>query len=230
MRALTAEITILIPTLNAEGALPQCLASLMEGLPAGLIREVIISDGGSDDSTRRIAEAMGADVINGPPSRGGQLRRGADAARGRWLMVLHADTVLDPGWAQVVGDHIASRDAGTAFFNLAFRATGIMPAWVAGWANLRARLFSLPYGDQGLLMRTADYRRSGGYPDQPLMEDVALVRALEKPFAALPVRAVTSAERYRKAGWLRRGARNLWTLARYSTGADPERLAQSYRR
>ena len=230
MRTLTAEISVIIPTLNAEGSLPQCLGALMEGLPAGLIREVIITDGGSDDATCRIGEAAGAELIKGAASRGGQLRRAGEAARGRWLMVLHADTVLDPGWAQVVLEHIHSRDAGTAYFQLAFRATGIMPALVAGWANLRAGLFGLPYGDQGLLVRTADYRRAGGYPDQPLMEDVALARALKKPLTALPVRAVTSPDRYRKAGWLRRGARNLWTLARYYAGADPERLDRAYRR
>jgi len=105
-----------------------------------------------------------------------------------------------------------------------------MPAWFAGWANLRSSLFGLPYGDQGLLMRRVAYDRAGGYPDQPLMEDVALVRTLHRPLAGLPVRALTSAERYRRAGWIRRGARNLWTLARYFSGADPAVLAAAYRR
>lgn len=227
---MTAKISVIIPTLNAEGSLPQCLAALIEGLPAGLIREVIVTDGGSADATCKIAEATGADVVSGPASRGGQLRRGAEAARGQWLMVLHADTVLDPGWSQAVARHVDAPGAGTAYFQLAFRATGLMPAWVAGWANLRARLFALPYGDQGLLMRAAEYKRAGGYPDQPLMEDVALARRLAKPFTALPVRAVTSPERYRRSGWLRRGTRNLWTLARYYAGTDPEDLAQAYRR
>lgn len=227
---MTAKISVIIPTLNAEGTLPQCLTALIEGLPAGLIREVIISDGGSNDATRKIADATGADVVTGSASRGGQLRRGAEAARGQWLMVLHADTVLDPGWSQVVGGHLDMPDAGPAFFQLSFRATGLMPAWVAGWANLRARVFGLPYGDQGLLLRTTDYHKAGGYPDQPLMEDVALVRALKKPLTPLPVRAVTSPDRYQKSGWLRRGARNLWTLARYFAGTDPKDLAQAYRR
>lgn len=227
---MTAEISIIIPTLNAEGCLPQCLAALIEGLPAGLIRELIVSDGGSTDATCRIAEEVGAVVVQGPASRGGQLRRGAEAARGRWLMMLHADTVLDPGWAPVVAAHLSAPGAGTAYFKLAFRAAGILPAWVAGWANLRAGLFGLPYGDQGLLVRRADYDHAGGYPDQPLMEDVALMRALAGRKTALPVRALTSAERYLQSGWLRRGSRNLWVLARYFAGTDPQRLAESYRR
>ncbi|MEY8831341.1 TIGR04283 family arsenosugar biosynthesis glycosyltransferase [Sedimentitalea sp. XS_ASV28] len=227
---MPAEISIVIPTLNAQAHLPGCLAALMEGLSAGLIRELIVSDGGSTDATCRIADEAGAVLIRGPASRGGQLRRGIEKARGRWLLVLHADTRLEPGWAAVVDAHLAAGQGQSAYFRLAFCERGVMPAWVAGWANLRSRLFGLPYGDQGLLMQRAVHDRAGGYPDQPLMEDVALVRALPRPLIALPVRAFTSAERYREAGWLRRGARNLWTLARYFAGADPERLAASYRR
>ena len=225
---MTAPITVIIPTLNAEQSLPRCLEALMEGLPAGLIRELIISDGGSGDSTTLIAEAAGAVLLTGAASRGGQLQRAADRARGRWLLVLHADTVLEPGWAQVVAAHLAG-GAGPAYFRLVFRARGMMPWIVAGWANLRSGMFGLPYGDQGLLVSRVAYDRAGGYPDQPLMEDVALVRRLPG-LTALPARAVTGAERYIRAGWLRRGARNLWTLARYYAGTDPEVLAEVYRR
>ncbi|WP_424984454.1 TIGR04283 family arsenosugar biosynthesis glycosyltransferase [Microbulbifer sp. S227A] len=227
---MPAEISIVIPTLNAQAHLPACLAALMEGLSAGLIRELIVSDGGSTDATCRIADEAGAVLMTGPASRGGQLSRGIAKARGRWLLVLHADTQLAPGWAAVVEDHLANGQGQSAYFRLAFRARGVMPAWVAGWANLRSRLFGLPYGDQGLLLLRTVHDRVGGYPDQPLMEDVALVRALPRPLVALPVGALTSAERYREAGWLRRGARNLWTLARYFAGADPETLAAAYRR
>lgn len=227
---MPAAISVVIPTLNAEGALPACLSALIEGVQAGLICELVISDGGSRDATAEIAEAAGAELIRRAPSRGGQLRRGCAAARGAWLLVLHADTVLEPGWAEVVAAHIRRREAGPACFRLAFRAQGLAPRWVAGWANLRTWLFRLPYGDQGLLLRREDYARAGGYPDQPLMEDVALVRALRRPVALLPVVAWTGAERYLRDGWLRRGARNLWTLARYFAGADPARLDASYRR
>ena len=227
---MPAEISVIIPTLNAQRDLPECLSALVEGLAAGLIRELIVSDGGSADATAEIAEAVGATVLTGPASRGGQLRRACAIAHGDWIMVLHADTRLDPGWALAVSDHVRSGRTDSGYFQLAFRTTGIAPAIVAGWANLRARLFRLPYGDQGLLIHGQTYARSGGYPDQPLMEDVALARALQGPLLALPVRAVTSAERYVSQGWLRRGGRNLWTLARYLCGADPKALARSYRR
>lgn len=226
---MSAQISIVVPTLDAEKVLPACLMSLIEGLHAGLIRELIVSDGGSADATLAIADEAGAVIVRGPASRGGQLRRGVAEARGAWLLVLHADTELAPGWAEAVARHIAQSE-GAAHFRLRFRARGVMPAWVAGWANLRSALFGLPYGDQGLLVSRRDYDRAGGYPDQPLMEDVALVRALAARPTALPCVALTGAERYQRAGWLRRGARNLWTLARYMGGADPARLAESYRR
>lgn len=226
---MPAKLSIVIPTLNAEAELPRCLTALMEGLHAGLIRELIVSDGGSNDATCRMVEEAGAVLVQGPPSRGGQLRRGCAAARGEWLLVLHADTELAPGWAKIVVEHLEDSRA-PAHFRLAFRASGFWPSWVAGWANLRSAVFGLPYGDQGLLISAAEYRRTGGYREQPLMEDVEMVRALPKPLVALPALATTGADRYVRAGWLRRGARNLWTLTRYFLGADPQRLADSYRK
>lgn len=224
-----AEISVVVPTLDAEQSLPGCLTALMEGLTAGLIRELVVSDGGSHDATLEIAEEAGAIILTGPPSRGGQLRRGVQATRGSWVLILHADTELAPGWAATVADHI-SKSRSPAHFRLRFRASGLFPAWVAGWANLRSALFALPYGDQGFLIQRRDYDRCGGYPDQPLMEDVALVRAIDAPIVRLAADAVTNAERYQRSGWLRRGARNLWTFLRYMTGADPVRLAATYRR
>ena len=226
---MPAPVSIVIATLNAAEELPACLEHLMEGLAAGLIRELVISDGGSGDATRAIAEATGAEWLSGPPSRGGQLRRGCAAAKGDWLLVLHADTHLQPGWAGAVAQHLQEGQGRPAHFRLRFRAKGLMPAWVAGWANLRARLFGLPYGDQGLLIRRDVYEAAGGYPDQPLMEDVALVRRL-KGLTGLPCAALTSAVRYQRAGWLRRGGRNLWTLTRYFLGVKPEKLASTYRK
>ncbi len=227
---MPAEISVIIPTLNADRTLPACLGPLFEGLGAGLIRELIITDGGSTDATLTIADAAGATIVEGPASRGGQLRRGVAAAKGNWVLVLHADTVLGAGWTQVVQAHLDTGDGSAAWFQLAFRASGLRARWVASWANLRSSLFGLPYGDQGLLVSVRMYQQAGGYPDQPLMEDVALARALRGQLTGLPVTAVTGAERYQRKGWMRCGAQNMWTLARYFCGVDPEKLAASYQR
>ena len=224
---MSAPISIVIPTLNAGQVLPGTLQALMEGLHSGLIRELIVTDGGSGDATLEMVEEAGAVIVKGPPSRGGQLKRGCEVAKGEWLLILHADTELQAGWCGVVADCLPL--GRPAAFRLRFRANGFGARWVAGWANLRSRLFGMPYGDQGLLVRRTDYVAAGGYPDQPLMEDVALIRALPR-VVLLKADSVTSAERYTRQGWFRRGARNLWTLTRYFLGADPERLAQEYRR
>ena len=225
---MPAQISVVVPTLNAEPALGACFGALMEGLEHGLIRELIVSDGGSDDATGAVAQAWGAEVLHGPASRGGQLQRGVGAARGDWLLILHADTVLRAGWTEAVRKHLAHPQA-AGWFRLSFDQGSVAAAIVASWANLRSKL-GLPYGDQGLLIHRDLYDAVGGFPDQPLMEDVALARALRGKLVALDAVAVTSAAKYRRQGWLRRGGRNLWTLLRYATGTSPERLAQSYNR
>jgi hypothetical protein len=116
------------------------------------------------------------------------------------------------------------------YFRLRFDARGVAPWTVARWANLRSRLFGLPYGDQGLLVSRPVWEAAGGYKPIPLMEDVALVRALARGggLHALEAIAVTSAERYVREGWFRRGRRNWMTLARYFSGVPAERLARDY--
>ena len=224
---MSAPISVVIPTLNSANSLPATLLSLMEGLDAGLICEVVVSDGGSTDASGAIALAWGAEIVTGSASRGGQLRRGVAVTRGARVLVLHADTILQEAWAAQVK---AAMQQGPLCFSLAFHARGFAARWVAAWANLRSDLFGLPYGDQGLVLRRSDYDRSGGYPDQPLMEDVALVRALKGKIHRLPAHAFTRADKYQLQGWLRRGAKNLGLLLRYVLGANPDDLARRYRK
>jgi len=224
---MRAPISIVIPTLNAAAELGPCLAALTEGLQAGLIRELIVSDGGSADGTVALAEAAGGVLVSGPAGRGAQVARGVAAAGGAWLLILHADTRLAPGWSDAVSSYLAGPER-AGWFRLRFRGGGVPGRIVAGWANLRSRL-GLPYGDQGLLVPAALLARLGGYPALPLMEDVAVARRLRGQMRPLDGVAETSAARYLAEGWLRRGARNLWLLARYLAGADPVRLAREYR-
>ncbi len=224
---MPAPISVVVPTLNAAEGLPGCLQALMPGLEAGLIRELVVSDGGSADDTVAIAEAAGAVLVKGPPGRGGQLARGVTAASGEWVLLLHADTELSADWVEAAEAHLSRLDR-AGYFKLRFRARGLMPRLVEGWANGRSRLFRLPYGDQGLMVTRQVLSEVGGIPELPLMEDVALARALGRRLIALDAVASTSADRYRRDGWLRRGARNLLTLFQYFAGADPHRLAERY--
>lgn len=225
-----APISVVIPTLNAADALAPCLGALGEGLNAGLIREVIITDGGSSDGTLSLAEQAGAVVVQGPASRGGQLRRGCAAAQGDWLLIVHADSWFDEGWTEEVLGHLATGQDKAGYFQLRFRAQGFAPRVVERWANLRSKLFGLPYGDQGLLIRRDVYSEIGGYADIPLMEDVLIAQSLKRKLLPLSAIITTSAERYQRDGWVRRSLRNGWTLLRFKLGVDPETLRRGYNR
>ena len=238
---MPAPISVVVPTLDAAGELATALASLLPATEAGLVREVIVSDGGSADGTLAIADEAGCRVVTGSAGRGAQLSRGAAAARGAWLLFLHADTVLSDGWGRAAASQLA-RPGQAGVFRLALKpeeagrsGASLPPRLVAGGANVRARLFGLPYGDQGLLLAQSLYAQVGGYdPDLPLFEDVDLVRRLRRArgrgaLRLLPAYAITSPRRYERDGYARRVAANQMLLARYLAGASPARLAARYR-
>ncbi len=227
-------ISVVIPTLNAEARLAPCLDALVGPALDGLVKEVIVVDGGSSDKTLQIADGFGARIMTAPPGRGGQLKAGAGAARGGWLLFLHADTVLEDEWGEEALAFMRGHDSGAAVFTLQFDAKGPAPRLVAAGAMARTRMLKTPYGDQGLLISKPLYEKLGGYADIPLMEDVEFIRRLTKQEGAgalhvLRARAVTSAARYERDGYLRRVVKNLTILARYSLGAAPEDLARAYR-
>lgn len=227
---MPAPLSIIVPAYNAEANLPLCLSSLMPGLESGLIREVILVDGGSDDQTRRIAEGTGATVLTSPTKgRAAQLRHGAKNARGDWFLFLHADTALSRDWAERAQAHITERPDKAATFTLAYRSDHPMAKTVARRANWRARTLGLPYGDQGLLISRKLYNEVGGYPETPFLEDVQIVRSIgKKRLTHLSAEARTDASKYERDGWRKRGWHNAWLITRYLLGASPEKLAKAY--
>ncbi|SFJ20931.1 Glycosyl transferase family 2 [Celeribacter neptunius] len=227
---MRAPISVIIPTLNVTPKLRDTLLSLMEGLDAGLVRELILSDGGSSDGVEKMADFVGAELVIGEAGRGGQLKRGAEAAEGDWLMFLHADTWLPEGWAEETVQHLAKAYDKAMVYSLSFHdAEGLGPRVTAGWANLRTKWFGLPYGDQALLISRELYDEIGGFSELPLMEDVEIAGRLKGRIKLSPLRVRTDPSRYQTSGWWRQGARNLFRLLRYRLGADPIRLARRYR-
>jgi len=225
-------LSIVIPALDGAATLPATLAALEEGRRAGLIAEVILVDGVSSDSTVGIAAGAGARIVDaGAPGRGRQLFVGGAAARGEWLLFLHADTSLAPGWAQavarVLSDPAMVERAG--YFRLRLDDPAPQARLIERLANWRARRLGLPYGDQGLLIARAFYDRIGGFRPLPLMEDVELVRRIgRRRLVALDGAAVTSAARYRRDGWWARPLRNLTLLTLYFLGLPPGWLRRLY--
>ncbi|MEL7469085.1 MAG: TIGR04283 family arsenosugar biosynthesis glycosyltransferase [Pseudomonadota bacterium] len=226
---MTAPMTVIIPTLNVADRIGPCLGALGEALFEGILAEVIFADGGSTDDIAKVADAVGARLVTSPKGRGTQLAAAARTARSDWLLFLHADSVLDAGWHHAVQDHIAQNPDRAGWFRLRFDSSDWQARVVERWATFRSFAFGLPYGDQGLLISQRLYNVVGGYRDFPLMEDVALARTLgRRRLTGLPCAIQTSAERYHRDGWERRGLRNLTTFALYLAGREPEALAKRY--
>jgi len=228
-----ARVSIVIPTLDAAAALRRSLPPLAAFHALDLIREVILADGGSSDETPAIAEAAGARLAVSDRGRGVQLAAGAESARGEWLLFLHADTRLEPGWDDAVrafvGDPGNARRA--AYFRLRLDDKRFGARRVAWLANLRSRLLGLPYGDQGLLVARAFYRELGGFRPLPLMEDVDLVRRIgRRRLVVLDAAAVTSAARYRSGGYWLRPLRNQLCLLLWFLGLPARVIARIYER
>ena len=231
-------ISVVIPTLNAQACLPHTLASLVPAAVEGLVREVVIADGGSTDETEKLAEMTGARFVRSKKGRGAQLAAGAKAARGEWLLFLHADTVLEAGWLDEVSavlDRAAREPQGAqegpqAFaFRFALDDDGVRPRLLEALVRLRCALLCTPYGDQGLLVSRRLYDRVGGFRDMPLMEDIDLVGRLGcGRLKMLKSRAVTSAARYRQDGYLWRSVRNLSCRLLYHLRVPPRYLVRLY--
>jgi rSAM/selenodomain-associated transferase 2 len=225
------KLSAVIPMLDAAALLPDCLASLDEGRNCGLLREIIAVDGGSVDGTPVIAATLGARVLSAPQGRGTQLAAGAAAAAAPWLLFLHADTRLAPGWATNVADFLGrpenSERAG--YFRLRLDDAAPAARRLERVVAFRARFLGLPYGDQGLLVPRRLYQSIGGFRPLPLMEDVDLVRRLGRHrLVALDAIAVSSTVRYRRAGYTARMARNLACLSLYFIGLPPRLIAKLY--
>lgn len=227
-------ISVVIPTLNAESSLAATLSALVPATVDGLVREVIIVDGGSSDRTLKIADQAGAKILKASRGRGRQLMEGAEAARFEWLLFLHADTVLEPGWEREVGTLIERIEVGqrpptAAAFTFALDDLGLLPRIIETGVQLRSTLLRLPYGDQGLLIPRQLYRSLGGYRDLPLMEDVDIVRRLgRRRTLILRSTAVTSAIRYRRDGYISRVSRNLACIFLYFLRVPPRVISRIY--
>lgn len=228
---MTHDIAAIVPVLDEEARIGACLAALraVHG-----IAEIIVVDGGSRDRTVAIAERVaGVRVIAAARGRGPQMNAGADGVTAQVLLFVHADVRLPEDAAVWIGRALADVRVVAGAFRTRTVADHAV-SWITPFlplADIRSRVSALPYGDQALFVRRDAFVRAGGFPDQPLMEDLELalrlrrlgriarvpatVRVSGRRFVARPVASILE---MRLFPWL------------YRVGASPRLLARLYGR
>ena len=175
-------ITVVIPTLNSEQVLVSALASLVPGSAQGLLREVILADGGSTDETEKIADIAGCDFRRGPQDLGTRLRAAAQSARGNWLMFLDPAAVLEEGWTRELrafiekAERLGTAEKRAATFKLAFEEFGWKPRIRQAASATRVAFGFRPRAEQGLLISKNFYRTMGAHKDGARAQERLLAR------------------------------------------------------
>lgn len=222
-----SSLTVIVPVLADAAAAARLLASL----PPGDGLSVVLADGGDDPQLASLAAGRpDTRLVHSSPGRARQMNAGAAGATTDWLIFLHADSVMPAGWRDPIEALPDDVVAGWFRFELDD------PAWQARLLEqlvaLRVRLFRLPYGDQGLLVRREAFERIGGFAELPLLEDVEILPRLRRVgrLTPLPLPLRTSARRWRADGWVRRSLRNVAIILLYGIGVPPARLRNWYAR
>jgi rSAM/selenodomain-associated transferase 2 len=221
-------LSIIIPALNEAAGIETLLQGLQAMRAAGT--ELVLVDGGSTDGTPELA-ARWVDVVTAAPQgRAVQMNAGAAMARGEVLLFLHADTCLPDAADAMVGQAIAG-GALWGRFDVLIEGRPPMLRVVAAMMNCRSRLTGVATGDQAIFVMASVFRALGGFPEQPLMEDIELSRRLKRQGrpACLRARVITSGRRWEHRGVWRTIMLMWWIRWRYWRGESAARLARAYR-
>ncbi len=226
---VSRRLSVIVPALNEALKIRATLAALAPARARGA--EVLVVDGASNDQTVRVAEPLADRVLRSACGRAVQLNAGAAAARGEILLFLHADSLVPGEFDRSIETAIAMRAHAWGWFDVRIDAGSGSLAVIARMMNLRSRLTGIATGDQALFVTRALFERTGGFPVQALMEDIAFCRNARRIAAPVRLRGpvVTSGRRWARHGVMRT-VLLMWRLRlAYFFGADPARLAERYR-
>ena len=222
-------ISVLIPALNEADYVRSVVRRVANVLPG---HEVLVIDGGSTDATAVAARSEGATVVRSTGSRGSSLNDAARLAHGEILLFLHADTLLPPDAEAEIVRVLRDRRVVGGAFRMAFDDPSTVARYIAGWVNVRSRLFGVFFGDQAMFVRRRVFLLAGGFRDWSLMEDLEILRRLRRWGQLRITRAAiaTSARRHLRDGWFRTTG-TVWLVTwLYLIGVPVRILAALYRR
>jgi rSAM/selenodomain-associated transferase 2 len=226
MPGTMGRLTIVLPVLNEAAIIVAALQVLAPLRARGA--EIIVADGGSRDGTARLAEPLADRVITVRRGRGAAMNAGAALGTGDTLVFLHADTALPDGAERLIDAALARRAWGR--FDLRIAGSHPLLTVVARMINLRSRLTGIATGDQAIFVSRKAFAAVGGFPDLPLMEDIAISRRLKRlcrPYC-IATPAVTSGRRWERNGVLST-ILLMWRLRlSYYVGVEPALLAELY--
>ena len=226
--ANTQKLSVIIPALNEAGCIRELCTALQPLRSRG--HEVILVDGGSDDQTLALGKPLVDIMLSSARGRALQMRAGAAAANGTILWFLHADAGVPDNPDQLILEALENSRNDWGRFDVSLSARHIVLRSVAHLMNLRSCISAIATGDQGIFVRRSLYEQVGGIPSLPLMEDIALSRALKKHGrpACIRPRLVTSARRWQQHG-ITRTILTMWGLRlAYFIGISPHYLAKYY--
>ncbi|TVS11466.1 MAG: DUF2064 domain-containing protein, partial [Planctomycetaceae bacterium] len=219
-------ISVIIPALNEASHLTDTLSALKNARNV----ETIVVDGGSCDGTDSLAVDQGALLIRSAAGRARQMNDGAQTATGDILLFLHADTRLPDRFDEQVRELLARPTVAGGAFRL--RIDGDRRAFrlIEWMVNLRSRWLHMPYGDQAIFLRSDMFRRLGGFPELPIMEDFEFIRRLRQhgTITIAPASVTTSSRRWEKLGPWKTTWINQRIILGYYLGISPDTLAKWY--
>lgn len=221
-------LSIIIPTLNEARLLSKTLGQLRA---YSTHEEIIVVDGGSSDATFDIARQYTPNVFASQRGRGIQQDVGARHASGKVLVFLHADTTLPQNYSTIIYRTLSDPNIVFGSFRLSIHPSTRVLELICFMANLRSRLFSLPYGDQALFVRSDAYFQAGGFRPWPIMEDVDLVHRLSRvgSFKLARASVITSARRWQHENPIYATIRNWALMLLFLKGVPPHVLYRHYR-
>ena len=221
------KISAIVPVLNEADR----IVATLERARSGDGVEIIAIDGGSTDGTRELLAEQGISAIVTTPGRGHQMNCGAKKATGEYLLFLHGDTLLPPGYDRAIRHILQQPGVVAGAFELGIEGGSWQYRMVEWGVKWRSRLCQLPYGDQGIFLSRQAFEAVGGFPEVSILEDRDLIQRLKRrgKIAIAPLPVLTSARRWQKLGVWRTMVTNQVVLLADFLGGDRDRLARWYR-